>query len=138
MSKNGGRSRASGANAPLRHDKVFNRLSESRTRPRQPDRMRRRRDHYADHYASETHRKRFNALARLEVYKRSLRNNQLKLQQLKENSHARLIKTTIERDARICKERKVRRAEIMAKTRGRGLRIRNTTWNMDSFIQCRG
>lgn len=83
-------------------------------------------------------RKRLNALARLELIKKGLIDNKpLDLVKLQKKDIYGITKTAIERDSRICKERKIRRAEIMAKTRGRGLRVRHTTWSLDSFIQCR-
>lgn len=87
---------------------------------------------------AEKTRKRLNAIARLELLRKGLDNRQrdlVKFQQKKDMYG--ITKTAIERDSRICKERKIRRSEIMAKTRGRGLRVRHTTWSLDSYIQCR-
>ena len=41
------------------------------------------------------------------------------------------------RDSEICRERKLRKADIMAKSGGRGFRVRIAHWTPDSFIQCR-
>lgn len=40
------------------------------------------------------------------------------------------------RNSEICKSRKARRDEIMRKTKGKGMRVRNALWNVASFIQC--
>lgn len=87
---------------------------------------------------AENTRKRLKALARLELMRKGLLDNKPRdLVKLQKKDIYGVAKTAIERDARICKERKIRRAEIMAKTRGRGLRVRHTTWSLDSFVQCR-
>nr|CAI9750205.1 hypothetical protein DWCPWQHM_DWCPWQHM_CDS_0002 [Microvirus sp.] len=36
----------------------------------------------------------------------------------------------------ICKARARRRDEIMARTRGAGLRVKKTTWRPESYLQC--
>lgn len=87
---------------------------------------------------AENPRKRLKALARLELMRKGLIDNKPRdLVKLQKKDIYGITKTAIERDSRICKERKIRRAEIMAKTRGRGLRVRHTTWSLDSFVQCR-
>lgn len=40
-------------------------------------------------------------------------------------------------DSEICRARKARRDEIMKKTKGKGLKVKNALWNVASFIQCR-
>ena len=40
------------------------------------------------------------------------------------------------RNSEICKARKARRDEIMRKTKGQGMKVRNALWNVASFIQC--
>lgn len=40
------------------------------------------------------------------------------------------------RNSEICKARKARRDEIMRRTKGRGMKVRNALWNVASFIQC--
>lgn len=40
------------------------------------------------------------------------------------------------RNSEICKARKARRDEIMRKTKGKGMKVRNALWNVASFIQC--
>lgn len=86
---------------------------------------------------AENPRKRLKALARLELMRKVIDNKPRDLVKLQKKDIYGITKTAIERDSRICKERKIRRAEIMAKTRGRGLRVRHTTWSLDSFVQCR-
>ena len=41
------------------------------------------------------------------------------------------------RDSEVCRERKIRKSEIMAKSGGNGFRVRIARWNADSYIQCR-
>lgn len=82
--------------------------------------------------------KTLNALARLELIKKGLDNHPKDAIQLRRKKDKYgSIEAHFKRDSRVCKERKIRRDEIMAKTRGRGLRIRNARWSVDSFIQCR-
>ena len=40
------------------------------------------------------------------------------------------------RNSEICKARKNRRDEIMRKTKGKGMKVKNALWNVASFIQC--
>lgn len=81
--------------------------------------------------------KTLNALARLELIKKGLDNHPKDAIQLRKRNKYGSIEAHFKSDSRVCKERKVRRAEIMAKTRGRGLRVRRANWTADSFIQCR-
>lgn len=81
------------------------------------------------------------ALARLELSKRLIdkeKKNQYNDNKNERVSNEKRFRTDIADSTRICKERKIRRNEIMAKTRGRGLRIRRATWTLDSYTQCRG
>lgn len=82
--------------------------------------------------------KTLNALARLELIKKGLDNHPKDAIQLRKRKNKYgSIEAHFKSDSRVCKERKIRRDEIMAKTRGRGLRVRRTNWTADSFIQCR-
>lgn len=82
--------------------------------------------------------KTLNAIARLELVKKGLDKHPKDAIQLrKRKDKYGSIEAHFKSDSRICEKRKVRRDEIMAKTRGRGLRIRRTNWTADSFIQCR-
>lgn len=82
--------------------------------------------------------KTLNALARLELIKKGLDNHPKDAIQLRlRKDNYGTIEARFKRDSRVCKERKIRRDEIMAKTRGRGIRVRNARWSVDSFIQCR-
>lgn len=81
--------------------------------------------------------KTLNALARLELIKKGLDNHPKDAIQLRRKDKYGSIEAHFKRDSRVCKERKIRRNEIMAKTRGRGIRVRNARWTIDSFIQCR-
>lgn len=38
----------------------------------------------------------------------------------------------------VCKKRRRVRREILAKTKGKGLKIKKAVWSPDSYIQCRG
>lgn len=81
------------------------------------------------------------ALARLELSKKLIdkaKKNQYNDSKNERVSNEKSFRANIADSARICKERKLRRNEIMAKTRGRGLRIRRATWTLDSYTQCRG
>lgn len=37
----------------------------------------------------------------------------------------------------ICKDRKERRREIFKKTKGKGMRVKKTNWNLYSYIRCK-
>lgn len=81
--------------------------------------------------------KTLNALARLELIKKGLDNHPKDAIQFRKRNKYGSIEAHFKPDSRVCKERKIRRDEIMAKTRGRGLRVSRTNWTADSFIQCR-
>lgn len=46
-------------------------------------------------------------------------------------------KLRFDKDSEICRSRKHRRDEIMKRTGGKGLRVKNALWNYTSFIQCK-
>ena len=86
--------------------------------------------------------KSLNATARLEANKKRVLFKH-RLDNLRRNSleftkkNRRFNEVYFNRDSKICRERKLRKIEIMAKSGGRGLRVRIARWTPDSFIQCR-
>lgn len=46
-------------------------------------------------------------------------------------------KMVFDKDSEICRARKKRRDDIMKRTGGKGLRVKNALWNFTSFIQCK-
>lgn len=75
-----------------------------------------------------------NRFGELNLYHKKYPNKNLdKPKNLRHNS----INLRFDLDSEICKARKERRKEIMKKTRGRGMRVKNALWNVASFIQCR-
>lgn len=46
-------------------------------------------------------------------------------------------KLHFDKDSEICRSRKERRDDIMRRTGGKGLKVKNALWNYTSYIQCR-
>lgn len=46
-------------------------------------------------------------------------------------------KLVFKKDSEICRERQRRRDDILKKTGGKGLRVKNALWNVTSYIQCK-
>lgn len=51
--------------------------------------------------------------------------------------NSKYIRLRFDNDSFICESRRARRDEIMRKTGGKGLKVKNALWNVISFIQCR-
>lgn len=86
--------------------------------------------------------KSLNALARLEAKSKRVllkhRLDNLRRDSLESAKKTRkLNEVYFNRDSEICRQRKLRKAEIMAKSGGSGFRVRIARWTPDSFIQCR-
>lgn len=56
---------------------------------------------------------------------------------LKPDSYKKDGKMYFRKDSEICRSRKEKRDEIMKKTAGKGLKVKNALWNYASFIQCK-
>lgn len=46
-------------------------------------------------------------------------------------------KLVFKKDSEICRERQRRRDDILRKTGGKGLKVKNALWNVTSYIQCK-
>lgn len=61
-------------------------------------------------------------------------------QRLSNNDVSRILLNNIkyleENDARICRERKLRRNRIMKITSGKGMRVKKAVWTPDSYVVC--
>lgn len=69
---------------------------------------------------------------------RPLKKEIIRNQNLDRNFDSRYnpIRLKFLRNSEICKARKNRRDEIMRKTKGKGMKVKNALWNVASFIQC--
>lgn len=63
--------------------------------------------------------------------------NQILHKEIKPYTKVENGKLRFRKDSEICRDRKRRRDEIMRKTGGKGIRVKNALWNTLSFIQCR-
>lgn len=78
------------------------------------------------------------SLVRLEAVKQKLRKYINKnLSKNKVLSKYNPQNLTLRTDDVVCKRRSERRKEIMRRTRGKGLKVRNAIWSSDSYIICR-
>lgn len=46
-------------------------------------------------------------------------------------------KLVFKKDSEICRERQRRRDDILRRTGGKGLKVKNALWNVTSYIQCK-
>lgn len=84
--------------------------------------------------------KSLNAIARLEAVSKRVLVKHLdnpRRDSIKSVKKRRLNEVYYNRDSEICRQRKLRKAEVMAKSGGSGFRVRIARWTPDSFIQCR-